>query len=437
MNDVIKNASVILAIGSLLYGLFKYIHYVVNLKQTRREELKIAFDKTVAQLSSDIPTSQLSAAILLRRFLGKDIAEKFPKLEKETINVISSLAKTLPTTVFQKTLVDGLAYASDLSLCDLQKTNLQDALIDNKNHPVIMHGTDLFLADLSYANLEGIQAQGIILYRAILFCTRIKNCDFTDANFVGADLTGVAFKNCIFKNADFTGAINIPNAIREVLVNGKYPSNDEPINAKHESKGKSIFFSMPGVMAKEDELMTKDFKRLLEDKGFDVIYYTKDEYPRFGQFNRVREDITKSCAMVAFGLKQINIHSASFRPGTEDEKNWNNVWLSTPWNEIEVGMGLMKGIPILLVSDPDVNIGVFDNGLSECFVTCISTTEDCRKLEQNKEYDEWFSKIEKEEEKKVTQEGNNETADEEKPVINVNQEEKQDEVQIQDTAVPD
>ena len=56
-------------------------------------------------------------------------------------------------------------------------------------------------------------------------------------------------------------------------------------------------------------------------------------------------------------------------------------------------MGLMKGMPILLVNDPDINDGVFDNNLSECFVAKISTTEDCRKLEQNKSFEEWISKI--------------------------------------------
>ena len=193
--EIIFNAASIAVIGGAVYAIIKFIYYIVTLKKTRRENLKASFDRTIDQLSSNSKTSQLSAAVLLRRFLGTKIAKKYPYLEKETINVISSLAKTLPTNVFQKTLVDGLAYASDLSFCDLQKTNLQDALLDNKKRHILMNETDLFLSDLSYANIEGITGHGIIFYRAILFCTRIKNCDFTGANFRGADLTGVAFKD--------------------------------------------------------------------------------------------------------------------------------------------------------------------------------------------------------------------------------------------------
>lgn len=379
-------------IVAFAYGVVKAIHHLMTRRERKREAFLKSFDTLVAQLTSDNKTAQLSAAILLRRYFKDTKKKRHLDLKMETVNVISSLLKTLPTSVFQKTLADGLAYAVDLSKCDLQKTNLQDVLLDNKYQQVIMNETDLFLADLSYANLEGITAHGIIFYRAILFCTRIKNCDFTNANFRGADLTGVSFKNCILKGADFTDALNVPPSIREALANGIFQTEGS-VSAKHESQNKTIFFSMPGIMSKEDELMTKDFKRLLEEKGFEVIYYKSDEYPRFGQFNKVRHDIMRSAGMIAFGLKQLNIHKASYRPGTQNEEEWEEKWLSTPWNEIEVGMGLMKGMPILLVSDPAISNGVFDNGLSECFVASISTTEDCRKLEQNKDFENWFAKL--------------------------------------------
>lgn len=393
---IFSHTAAIAGIAAVTYAIIKWISniisYVFNSKKLRLEAQKTAFDNTVAELSSEIPTSQLSAAIMLRRFLGKENAKGNNTIERETINVISSLAKTLPTSVFQKTLVDGLAYTTDLSRCDLQKANLQDVLLNNKEHEIIMNFTDLFLADLSYANLENIIGHNVIFYRAILFCTRIKNCDFTNGDFRGADLTNVSFNNVLLHGAKFDGAINIPPTLKEKIVDGICTETCR-ITAKHDNNSNTIFFSMPGVMSKQDELLTKDYKRILVEHGFEVIYYKSDKYPRFGQFNRVRTSIMQSCAMVAFGLKQINIEKASYRPGTESEVEWSDKWLSTPWSEIEVGMGLMKGLPILLVSDPQINNGVFDHGLSECFVARISTTEDCRKLEQNKAFEEWLSKI--------------------------------------------
>lgn len=390
--EIIYHAAALTAIGGIVYAIIKFFHELFTRRNRVKEDYLKSFDTLVAQLTSDNKTAQLSAAILLRRYFKDTRRKKHIELKIETINVISSLLKTLPTGVFQKTLADGLAYAVNLSKCDLQKTNLQDVLLDNKYQKVIMNETDLFLADLSYANLEGITGNGIILYRAILFCARIKNCDFTDADFRGADLTGVLFKDCVLKNADFSGALNLPPSIESELVNGKF-LKDGKISARHESKDKTVFFSMPGMMSKEDEIMTKDFKKTLEKKGFEVIYYTKDDYPRFGQFNRVRKDIMRSTGMVAFGLKQLNIQQATYRPGTPDEEKWKEKWLSTPWNEIEVGMGLMAGIPILLASVPEINNGVFDHELSECYVSSISTSDDCRKLEQNKDFENWFAKL--------------------------------------------
>ena len=393
IKDIIFQSSSIAILTAAIIAIFKFGFEYLNIKSKNklREEYKTLFNKTVTDLSSSLKSTQLTSAILLRRFLTKEVQKKAPNLTKETINVISSLAKTLPTNIFQKTLVDGLSYTKDLSFCDLQKTNLQDALLGNKKHQLIMNNTDLFLADLSYANLNNIIGHNICFYRSILFCTRIKNCDFSNADFRNADLSGIYLENCTLNGANFTDAINIPQVIKEKLDNGicRY---DDKITTEEKTTNKTIFFSMPGIMSKNDESLTKEYKKILEKRGYNVIYYTSDKYPQFGQFNKVRADILRSYGMIAFGLKQLNIKKASYRPNTIEEANWEEKWLSTPWSEIEVGMGLMKGMPILLVTDPDITDGVFDDNLSECFVSKISTTEDCRKLEQNKSFEEWISK---------------------------------------------
>lgn len=380
-------------VGAALYGILTGIRDFRRKKARERMAHQKSFENLVEQLTSPNKSAQLAAAILLRRYFNLTKHSYEIDLRLETINVISSMLKILPVGVFQKTLADGLGYATDLSKCDLQKTNLQDVLLDNKNQDIAMNKTDLFLADLSYANLEGITGHGIVLYNAILFCARIRNCDFTDANMRGADLTGVVFKKCTLYGADFTGAKNIPPFIKENLDKDNKFKVEGKIDAMHETKDKCIFFSMPGVMSKEEELTTRIYQEYLVKEGYEVIYYRRDEYPRFGQLNRVKESVKKSCGMIAFGFKQVHIPEASYRPGTRDESLWKEKWLSTPWNGIEVGMGLTEGMPILLVHDPIIQDGVFDDGLSECFIAKISTMEDSRRLEYNKSFQSWMSKL--------------------------------------------
>ena len=399
-SEVASIIAVITVVSAIVVGVLKFIiNDIYDFKNSnkRKEESKNSLTSIISNLSSSENTSKLSAAIMLRRFMNTKISHEFPYLQTESINVIASMLKVLPTGVFQKTLADGLAYAVNLSNVDLQRTNLQDTYLGRKDGTsILMDNTDLFLSDLSYALIEHVDGKAIF-YRSILFCSQIKNCDFSGATFREADLTNTCFKNVILKDADFTGAINIPEAIEKELVlneDGKsiYP-HEKPVSAKHYTLDKSIFFSMPSVMSKENELLTKDYKAYLEGLGYNVIYYIKDDYPSFGQLNRIREKILASSAMVAFGFKQTNIHDATFRPQTNNEEKWNDKWLATPWNEIEVGMGLMKGMPILLVKDPHIDMGIFDSNLSECFVANVSTDDDSRKLAQNKEVVKWLSKI--------------------------------------------
>ncbi len=390
---VLQVLAVVAVISAIVYGILKFIRDIRNEKERKREEYQKSFDNLVSQLTSENVDVQLSAAILLRRYFKETTEDEKKDLHIETINVISSLLRVKPTGVLQKTLADGLGFATDLSRCDLQKTNLQDVLLDNKKQKILMDEADLYLADLSYANLEGIKGHGIIFYDAVLFYARIKNCDFTNANFRGADLNGVVFKKCILKGADFTGAKNVPSFIKENLDNDNLFKLSGDISAKHDTKGKTIFFSMPGMLNKEDEVITKNYKEFLEKNGYEVVYYKRDDYPRFGQLNRVKEAINSSTGMIAFGFKQIEISDGKYRPGTDDEKPWVGKWLSTPWNEIEVGIGLAVGMPILLVHDKIISEGIFDNGLSECFVARVLSTEDSRRLEYNKSFQEWYSKL--------------------------------------------
>lgn len=390
---VLQVIAIVAIITSIVYGTLKFFREVRRAKERERNNYKQSFEELVSQLNSDNTSAQLSASILLRRYFKDTPGDDKRELRQEAIDVISSLLRILPTGVLQKTLADGLGFATDLSGCDLQKTNLQDVLLDNKKQEILMNETDLFLSDLSFANLEGIKGHGIIFYNAILFYARIRNCDFTNGNFRGADLNGIVFKNCILKGANFTNARNMPSFIEDNLdENGTFKLNGI-ISAKHDTKDKTIFFSMPGLLNKEDEVITKNYKEFLEKNGYEVIFYRRDEYPRFGQLNRVKEAINHSSGMIAFGFKQIYISDGEYRPQTKDKSLWKDKWLSTPWNEIEVGIGLAIGMPILLVHDPIISDGVFDDGLSECFVARILSTEDSRRLEYNKSFQEWFSKL--------------------------------------------
>ena len=205
---IIATAGLVAIVSGIVKGIIDAKHLNKDKKKIRQEN----FNAIVSQLTSQNKSSQLSAAILIRRFFDTEYGLS---LKNETLSIISSLSRVLPTGIFQKTLVDGLAYASDISFCDLQKTNLQDAYLGVKEGILKMEQTDFFLSDLSYALIQNVIAHKVIFYRTILLGAQIKDSDLTNGDFRGSDLTNVTFKNVILKDANFTDAYNIPLNIRE------------------------------------------------------------------------------------------------------------------------------------------------------------------------------------------------------------------------------
>lgn len=394
ISDLLQLIAILGLVAAVVYGILKFIQDFIQAESRKRENYYKSFDTVVAQLSSEVKTSQLSAAILLRRYFKDTRNKKRADLHLEAVNVISSLLKVLPSGVLQKTLGDGLAYAKDLDKVDLQGTNLQNLYLGRKdNDRISMAETDMFMADISYATLNKIDGPGAVFYNAILYHTQIKDCDFTGANFVGADLSNAYFRDTTLFGADFSKATNLPIEFEGKLSKeGIFTYEDKFETPSTKQDRKVVFFSMPGCMSKEDEILTKDYQSFLEEElHYEVIYYQKDEYPEFGQFNKIRQSIMRSAAMVAFGFKQISIKDGLSHPNTTSERSINNIDLPTPWNELEVGMGLMNHLPILLVKSKGISSGIFDSKLSECFVATVSADSDNRDLKFNPGMKQWLS----------------------------------------------
>ena len=331
------------------------------------------------------------------------------------------MLKIHPTGIYQKTLGDGLAYAGNLNYADLMRTNLQDLYLGKKNEKddakekkgiktksdnddswkITMDFTDMYEANLSYALVENVIGFGTVFNSAILNHTNIKNCTFRKADFKYADLTNVYFENVILEGSDFKGAKGIPKEVLSQLKwvnkgkkNEAYVYNNaEPLTIdKTKKKGgghKIVFFSMPGTLSASEEAITLYFKELLKKKGIEVKYYKRDHYPKDSQLTKVKESILQADAMIAFGLKQIEIKSGRLNPDREEIEN--EVWLPTPWNEIEVGMGVMANLPILLVRDDKIEIGVFDKVISEYKIKSLSASTPLVDIEKNSEFKMWLN----------------------------------------------
>lgn len=419
LNISIGNVEGLYTIGVVLAGVILYvITKVVRTGNQKRQDTQEQFNKVVEQLAKDNETAQLSAAIILRRFFNAIIDKD--RFRMETINVISSMLKIHPTGIYQKTLGDGLAYAGNLNYADLQRTNMQDLYLGKKNEKddakekkgiksksdnddswkITMDFTDMYGANLSYALVENVVGFGTVFNSAILHHTNIKNCTFRKADFKYADLTNVYFENVKLEGSNFKGAVGIPEEMIEHLAWTDKGTKDEAYVYKDNSRfsmdktkkrgggHKTVFFSMPGTLTASEEALILFYQKVLEDKGIDVKCYKRDHYPKDSQLTKVKQTIGQSDAMIAFGLKQIEIKSGRLNPAKKDYQE--DLWLPTPWNEIEVGMGVMANLPILLVRDDKVEIGVFDKVISEYKIKSLPSATPLADIENNEEFVKWL-----------------------------------------------
>lgn len=407
--------------GGLVYMKVK----LLRTKHDKRKECQLEFSQAVKQLSSSSHTAQMAAAVVLRRFFNAEIdADRF---RKETIGVLSSQLRIYPRGVFQKIVGDGLAWSGNLNYSDLMNTNLQNlylgvknphddeieklrakeqhlekrnespkklfslfkvwALLKKKSYDwkhkdswkLAMDFTDFFEADLTDALIENAKGFSTIFYNAILANASIKNCEFINADFRCANLLNARFDNVVLTGSKFKGAVNIPDDIKAHLDdNGVF---DDTINRNKgittanpsPAERKKIFFSMPGSLSQTDKKITDLLQHLLGKKGYQPFFYTRDHYPESSQLSKVRQKIDQSVGMIAFGFKQIQINKGVARPELELEEDMSGKWLPSPWNDIEVGMAMMKEIPVLMIKDDDINIGVFDKAINENKMITVST----------------------------------------------------------------
>lgn len=424
-------------------------HFGMKGSNAKRAEAVEAFNRIVTELSSYEMKRNLAAAIKIRRFFNHDIQKHSAYLKKESIKVISSLLRTLKTGVYQKTLADGLAYAQDLSLLDLQSTNLQNAYFGQKKEEkkkkvvrtkiglawqqfcqmfvnkwetivrlveipiekeddkinanthdkIRIHQTDFFLADLSYALFEYVD--GDAYFRSAILChTRFKVCDLRGADFSKADLSNVYFRKVKLKGANFSGAINVPEHLKQKLdAEGKF-TEEIYTTPDVEDKPKRIFFSTPSIMDHKETYCKESLKRYLEteskkepkegqkneqkdDKKYEIIPYTRDSYPKFGQVRSVAEKVKTADAMIVFGFKQTLVEKGCYRPNSTESNQLTDKWIPSPWNEIEVGMAVMLDIPIFMVKmeEDDLTTGIFDEVLSDTGIITYTVPEKADPIE--------------------------------------------------------
>ena len=97
----------------------------------------------------------------------------------------------------------------------------------------------------------------------------------------------------------------------------------------------------------------------LAELGFTPRVLPRGDYAR-GSSTAIRQAIVRAHGALILGFRQIRIDRAELRPGTSEACELAG-WIATPWNQVEGGLALMAGLPLLVVPEDGIAEGIFDS----------------------------------------------------------------------------
>jgi len=361
---IAADAGSAVSIGSAVVAAFVAILGVLGYqnRRARLSGIRTAFDDVVGALASDQARQQLAAAVLLRRFFdptselgARDVlGRRRAPYSGEALSVMAAVLRGLPSGDLQKLLADGLAYAPTLEGADLQRTNLQGAYLPVRRSDGTLERADFYRADVSGGSLKGARAANAVFYQARLRGTVLRDADLRGANFFEADVTGANFAGARLADASFAESRGVPAELEPFLDSARrYTSVVPAPEPAHDRPSRpAVFFSLPSSRTPSQEAICDRLATLLRREGLTVERLLRTDYPPSNAMSEIYRRLAGCAGAVVFGMCAADAAKDESSAGV------------TPWVHLEAGMAYGCTLPLLMVREPSVNSGTFDDAVA-------------------------------------------------------------------------
>ena len=119
----------------------------------------------------------------------------------------------------------------------------------------------------------------------------------------------------------------------------------------------SVFLGVPAVLTAGQQPYLTQWLEWLDSQSVNVVRLDRSSYDQ-DPWSKLSGLLCLADGMVLLGFKQLDVHTATWRPGTKEEVR-SAGWWTSPWLNLEAGMGIMLGLPVLVAADEGVREGVF------------------------------------------------------------------------------
>jgi hypothetical protein len=121
----------------------------------------------------------------------------------------------------------------------------------------------------------------------------------------------------------------------------------------------SVFVSRPSVVTQAQRELEKACLTGLAEFGFAPMMLRRDDYAS-NPWAQLRRAVSAAHGAVILGFRQLRVDRGEWRPDTLEAREVQG-WLPTPWNQVEAGLAIMAGLPVLVVPEDGIVEGVFSS----------------------------------------------------------------------------
>ena len=130
----------------------------------------------------------------------------------------------------------------------------------------------------------------------------------------------------------------------------------------------SVFLSRPTSVDRYQQRLCQRIAAALKGEHLQPRTLGVTDYPRKAPLGEVLKLMEESDGAIVLGLRQLRVQGGLLKEQTDQEAAVEDLLLPTAWNQIEAGMAVALGLPLLLIREEGVSGGVFDVGSSDQFV---------------------------------------------------------------------
>jgi hypothetical protein len=129
-----------------------------------------------------------------------------------------------------------------------------------------------------------------------------------------------------------------------------------------------VFLSRPTSVDRHQQSLCRRMVVALEGQDLKPRTLGVTDYPSKAPLGEVLRLMETCDGAIILGLRQLRIQSGLEKENTDNETEVKGLLLPTAWNQIEAGMAVALGLPLLIIREEGVSSGVFDIGSSDQFV---------------------------------------------------------------------